>query len=181
MNRSSVTWYGTIVVVAMAILTVALVAVSVAEQKSSNTSDKYVLKDEPKEAADVIATREKVKDKEDIVVVGRIGGRPNPWVKGAAAFSIVDTSLKACNEIPGDKCKTPWDYCCEANLPKATLLVTIVDETTGQTVKQDARELLKAHELQTVVVQGKARRDKAGNVSIAASKVYIRPDKEAVK
>jgi hypothetical protein len=177
MNRPTIIWYSAIMAIVMAIL---ISADSFADQKSPNAS-KYLLKEEPAKAADVITTREKAKDKEDVVVVGRIGGRSNPWVKGAAAFSIVDTSLKACNEIPGDKCETPWDYCCEANLPKATLLVTIVDETTGQTVKQDARELLKAHELQTVVVEGKARRDKAGNVSIAASKVFIRPDKEAVK
>ncbi len=178
MNRTAVIWYSAIMAVVMAIL---LSAEGIADQKTADTSSKYLLKDEPAKAADVITTREKAKDKDDVVVVGRIGGRPNPWVKGAAAFSIVDTSLKACNEIPGDKCETPWDYCCEANLPKATVLVTIVDEATGQTVKQDARELLKARELQTVVVAGKARRDKAGNVSIAASKVFIRPDKEAVK
>jgi hypothetical protein len=66
-------------------------------------------------------------------------------------------------------------------LPKETLFVTIVDEKTGQTLKQDAREQLKLHELQTVVVQGKARRDKNGNVSIAASKVFVRPDKKVAK
>ena len=177
MNRSTRTTWSAMLAISVAILTS---AESFADQKTSNAS-KYLSKEEPAKAAGVISTREKAKDKEDVVVVGRIGGRSNPWVKGAAAFSIVDVSLKACNEIPGDKCETPWDYCCEANLPKATLLITIVDETTGQTVKQDARELLKAHELQTVVVEGKARRDKAGNVSIAASKVFIRPDKEAVK
>lgn len=176
MNRPMKVWYSAIVAIVAAML---ISAVSFADQKAPNS--KYLLKEEPTKAAAVIATREKAKDKEDVVVVGRIGGRANPWVKGAAAFSIVDTSLKACSDIPGDKCETPWDYCCEANLPKATLLVTIVDETTGQTVKQDARELLQVRELQTVVVEGKARRDKAGNVSIAASKIFLRPDKEANK
>src|SRR5262245_59172951 len=136
--------------------------------------DQYVLKEEPKGAASVATTREKAKDKDEVVVVGRVGGRKSPWVKGAAAFSIVDTSLKACNERPGDTCPTPWDFCCEADLAKESLFVTVVDDKTGQTLKQDARELLKLHELETVVVQGKARRDKNGNVSIAASKIFIR-------
>jgi hypothetical protein len=93
----------------------------------------------------------------------------------------VDASLKPCNEIPGDTCETPWDYCCEADLAKATLFVTILDEKTGKILKQDAREALKLRELQTVVVQGKARRDKNGNVSIAASKIFIRPEKDKAK
>ncbi len=156
-------------------------AVMAVEAGNDKAHDKFVVKEEPKGAANVIATREKAKDKDEVVVVGRIGGRTNPWVKGAAAFSIVDTSVKACNELPGDTCPTPWDFCCESNLPTKTLFVTLVDEKSGQTIKQDARELLKLRELQTVVVQGKARRDKNGNVSIAASKVFIRPDKAKTK
>jgi hypothetical protein len=61
------------------------------------------------------------------------------------------------------------------------VLVTLLDEKTGQTLKQDAREALKLKELQTVVVQGKARRDSKGNVSIVASRIFVRPEKEAAK
>jgi hypothetical protein len=181
MSRSALFLSSAVAVAAIAILMQAGAIAREASRDDSTAGSKYVLKEEPKDATSVIATRAKAKDKGDVVVVGRIGGRKNPWVKGAAAFSIVDTSLKACNERPGDTCTTPWDYCCEGNLPKQTLFVTILDEKTGQTLKQDARESLKLHELQTVVVQGKARRDKNGNVTIAASKVYIRPDKEAAK
>src|SRR6478752_5981903 len=147
---------------------------------SANNS-KYILKEEPKDAMGVIDAREKAKDKDDVVVVGRIGGRKNPWVKGAAAFSIVDPSLKACSERPGDTCPTPWDYCCEADLSKATVFVTVVDDKTGKTLKEDAREALKLRELDTVVVKGKAQRDKKGNLTIAASKLFVRPADEAQK
>jgi hypothetical protein len=156
-------------------------AMALETSKDSSTRSKFILKEEPKDAIGVVDARAKAKDKGEVVVVGRIGGRKNPWVKGAAAFSIVDTSLKACNERPGDTCPTPWDFCCEANLPKQTVFVTVVDEKTGQTLREDARESLKLHELDTVVVQGKARRDKKGNITIAASKVFVRPDKEATK
>jgi hypothetical protein len=181
MKRLAAISSGVVAAMAVAILFQNAVMAVEAEKDKAQPREKYVVKEEPKGAANVIATRAKAKDKEDVVVVGRIGGRKSPWVKGAAAFSIGDTSLKACNELPGDTCPTPWDYCCEANLPKETLFVTIVDEKTGQTLKQDAREQLKLHELQTVVVQGKARRDKNGNVSIAASKIFVRPDKKAAK
>jgi hypothetical protein len=179
MKRSLLVRYAA--AMAAAALLVSVVRAGEDTKSDSSIRDRYVLKEEPKDAANVLATREKAQDKDDVVVVGRIGGRQNPWVKGAAAFSIVDTSLTACNERPGDTCPTPWDYCCEADLPKATLFVTVVDEKTGQTVKQDAREALKLHELDTVVVEGKARRDKKGNITIAASKLYVRPAKEAVK
>jgi hypothetical protein len=142
------------------------------------TKSELLLEKEPKGAVDVLALRKDVKDKQDVVVIGRIGGRKNPWVKGAAVFPIVDRSLKPCNEIEGDTCPTPWDYCCAVNVPKATVLVMFVDEK-GKVVKKDPRELLHVKELQTVVVQGKAKRDKAGNVTILASKVHIRNDEEA--
>ncbi|MGD9631999.1 MAG: hypothetical protein AB7G28_10885 [Pirellulales bacterium] len=132
----------------------------------------YRLAEAPQDASDVIALRSDAKGKQDVVVVGRIGGRQNPWIKGMAAFSLVDRSLKPCNEIEGDTCKTPWDYCCESDLGKATLLVTFVDES-GKIIKQDARELLGVKELDTLTIVGKAKRDPSGNVTVLASKVYV--------
>jgi len=146
----------------------------------AEANPELLLKKEPKGAVDVLALRKDVKDQQDVVVIGRIGGRVNPWVKGMAAFPIVDRSLKPCNEIEGDTCKTPWDYCCETNLPKATVLVMFMDEA-GKIIKKDPRELLHVKELQTVVVQGKAKRDKTGNVTVLASKIHIRNDDEAKK
>ncbi len=180
MKRSRVAVFGAVLSLATGIVMYGF-ATARAASKDESSASKVLLKEEPKTPMSVVDARAKAKDKDDVTVVGRIGGRKNPWVKGAAVFSIVDTSLKACNARPGDTCPTPWDFCCEANLPKQTLLVMIVDDKSGQTLKEDARESLKLHELQTVVVQGKARRDKNGNVIIAASKLYVRPDKEAAK
>jgi hypothetical protein len=157
-------------------------APSSAEAPAASTVDKsYLLEEEPKDATDVIATRKDSKDQEEIVVVGRIGGRVNPWVKGAAAFSIVDRSLTPCNEIEGDMCKTPWDYCCAPNLSKGTLLVMVTSKD-GKVVKKDARQLLGVKELDTVTLVGKVKRDKAGNVSILASKLYVaKPENKDAK
>lgn len=141
----------------------------------------YKLAEQPKDAADVIATRGEsenwAENGADVVVVGRIGGRANPWLKGAAAFTIADRSLTPCNEIEGDTCKTPWDYCCEADLGKATALVMFVDDM-GKVVKQDARELLGVKELDTVYLVGKAKRDKAGNVTVMAAKLFVAPQEK---
>jgi hypothetical protein len=160
--------------IVMSLLTQALPAYC-AEPDNRTTNNKFLLKEEPKDAADVLAVRKNAKDQEEVVVVGRVGGRVNPWVKGSAVFSIVDRSLKPCNEIPGDTCETPWDYCCATDLPKATLMVMVMDEQ-GKILKKDARELLGVKELDTVVIRGTAKRDKAGNVSILASKMFVSPD-----
>ncbi len=153
------------------------ISVSAAAPAASTVDKNFLLEEEPKDATDVVAARKDSKDQQEIVVVGRIGGRVNPWAKGMAAFSIVDRTLTPCNEIEGDTCKTPWDYCCEANLSKATLLVMLTNKD-GKVVKKDARELLGVKELDTVTLVGKAKRDKAGNVSILASKVYIASEKD---
>jgi len=134
----------------------------------------YLLTEEPQGAADVITARKEAADGDDLLIVGRIGGGANPWIKDAAAFTIVDPSLKACSDIPGDKCPKPWDYCCETHkLPGATALVKVVD-AEGQTVKADARDLLNVTELSTVVVKGKAQRDDAGNLTVLANGVYLK-------
>jgi hypothetical protein len=61
-------------------------------------SFKYLLGSEPPEATNVIALRSNAKDGDPIVVVGRVGGSKHPVVKGRAAFTIVDLSLRPCNE-----------------------------------------------------------------------------------
>jgi hypothetical protein len=137
---------------------------------------KYLLTEEPAGPRPLLTVRQEAKDGDDVVIVGRIGGEAKPWVEGKAVFWIVDASLKSCKEIPGDKCSTPWDYCCESreSLRQAMATVKVVDDQ-GQTVATDARSLLGVTELQTVVVRGQARRDDQGNLTILARGVYVRP------
>jgi hypothetical protein len=136
---------------------------------------KQLLTTEPEGASSVLEMRETAQDWDEVVVVGRIGGSEHPWVDGRAAFSIVDLTLQACSDIEGDECETPWDYCCETDrLPQATALVKLTDDQ-GSLLATDARELLQVKELRTVVVRGKARRDDAGNVTIQATGLYVRP------
>jgi hypothetical protein len=135
----------------------------------------FLLDEEPSDSANVIAVREAASDGDDIVITGRIGGSANPWINDRAAFSIVDPSLKACSDIPGDECDKPWDYCCETDkLPSATALVKFIDEN-GKPLAVDSRKLLSVKELQTVVVTGKAKRDEAGNLTVLASQLFVRP------
>ena len=141
--------------------------------KTNLDGSKYLLAASPAGGKGVIDVRAKAKDNEEVVIVGRIGGSTNPWIKGKPAFSIVDSSLKACSDIEGDECKTPWDYCCVTDqLPKATALIKVVD-ASGKMMEGDAQELLKLKELQTVTVQGKAKRDDAGNLTVMATGIFV--------
>jgi hypothetical protein len=78
---------------------------------SSVDGSKFLLTAEPSGGNDVIKAREAAKDGNEIVIIGRIGGSANPWVDGRAAFSIVDPSLKSCDEAGSHKCPKPWDFC----------------------------------------------------------------------
>jgi hypothetical protein len=145
------------------------VSVSVVE------NSKLLLTEAPKEAQGVIALRKEAKDGDEVVIEGRIGGAVDPWVEGRAAFQIVDNSLVPCNERKGDDCPTPWDYCCDSDvLPKSKATVKFVD-AQGKTLSTDARQLLGIKELQTVIVKGQAKRDEAGNLTVLASSMFVKP------
>ena len=134
----------------------------------------YRLTTEPIDAQGVKQARADAKDEDEITVVGRIGGDTNPWIEGQAAFLVVDTALKPCNEQDDDACPTPWDYCCDADtLPESKAMVKIVDES-GKPLAIDARKLLGLKELQTVVVHGRAKRDESGNLTVLADGVFVR-------
>jgi hypothetical protein len=141
------------------------------------TGGEYLLTSEPEGALGVREIKQNAQDGDEIVVVGRIGGEKNPWVEGLAAFNLVETELQPCNEIPGDNCPTPWDYCCEPDLADYRVLVQVVDQQ-GKTVPNDARELLGVKELQTLVVRGAAKKDDAGNVTVLAKGIFVRPQKD---
>jgi hypothetical protein len=55
-------------------------------------------------------------------------------------------------------------------------MIKFLDEQE-QTLKIDARKLLSIPKLegQIVVIRGKAKRDEAGNLTVVASHVYVRP------
>ncbi len=142
---------------------------------ASQAGAQYLLAAEPAAAKSILQVREESEHGDEVVLVGRIGGDVNPWVEGRAAFSLVDLSARACSDIPGDNCPTPWDYCCETDkLVKGKTLIKFVS-SDGKPVATDARELLGVKELDTLVVQGKAQRDDRGNLTILASKIFVRP------
>lgn len=143
------------------------------EKANRGVDSQYLVDAEPEGAMPVGEARESVVDEEAVILVGTIGGSSEPFVDGLAAFTIVDPKVPYCSDDEG--CPTPWDYCCTQDQVKDNIAtVKIVDEA-GNPVAEDARQLLGVKELSTVVVQGKAKRDDQGNLTVAASKVFVRP------
>jgi hypothetical protein len=133
----------------------------------------FLLASVPTKVQSVIEARADAKDGDEITITGRIGGSTDPWVNGRAAFQIVDNSLIPCNEREHGGCPTPWDYCCLRNrLPAASATIKFVD-SNGETLSTDARQLLGAKELLHVTIQGQAKRDSAGNLTVLAQGIHF--------
>lgn len=140
---------------------------------SKPADPRFLLAADPANPLSVIEAKKSAKNDEAITLVGRIGGDVKPWIEGRASFLLVDSSFKPCNEIPGDSCETPWDYCCESDLAKGKATIKFVNDK-GETLPTDARDLLAVKELQTLVVKGKAKRDDAGNLVVLAEGIFVR-------
>lgn len=135
-------------------------------------NSQYVADVEPAGAVPVGEARKSVTDEQMVTLIGKIGGSAEPFVDGLAAFTIVDPKVPHCS--PEEGCPTPWDYCCTQDEVKDNIATVKVVDESGSPVADDARKLLGVQELSTVVVQGQARKDDQGNLTIAATKVFVR-------
>ena len=109
------------------------------------------------EAGAIHKVRTQVKPGDDITIKGRIMGNMNPFVEGRAAFILGDTeTMKACSDIPGDSCDTPWDNCCDSPEVKKAGIATIqiVDES-GRVLKEGLEGTGGLEKLAHVTVSGK--------------------------
>jgi len=143
---------------------------AVSHNQHSHDVKGLVLTAEPTGAKGVKDVRKEAKDGEEVVIVGRIAGSKEPIVKGRAAFTIVDLSLEACED------DQPWVMCCtpKEDLLPAMVMVKFVDDN-GQTLPQDARQLLGVKEWNMVIVKGEAKRDAEGNLtSVIAEGIFIK-------
>ncbi|MCD0460195.1 hypothetical protein [Roseiconus lacunae] len=147
---------------------------NVVESAVGSTVDSAFVSDtEPAGAVPVGTARESVENDEQVTLVGKIGGSQQPFVDGLAAFTIVDPKVPHCSSDEG--CPTPWDYCCTMNQVKDNIATVKMVDESGAPVASDAKSLLGVKELSTVVVTGSAKRDSEGNLTVAATKVFVRP------
>lgn len=143
--------------------------------KQINAAD-FLLTSEPGDAIPVGSIKESAKDSDEVVIVGRIGGTTHPWVDGAAAFTIVDESMKACGDGVECSCPTPWDYCCVSpdTLAANTVMIKFVGD--DQRAREfNPKKVFELSELQTIVVKGTVDRDDdTGKFTILAKQLYVK-------
>ncbi len=141
---------------------------------SAAVPERFFLVETPAGAVDVTAAHASVKDGEEVVVRGVVGGSEQPFVAGLAAFTIVDPALKSC-EDDGMGCKTPWDYCCVDPTTLAKGSATIELREGEKLLAAAPRGFHGLDHLKTVVVAGTASRDSHGNLTIVARGLHPLP------
>jgi hypothetical protein len=131
----------------------------------------------PANAQSITEAKATAKPGDTVTIHGRIGGSDEPFIARRAVFTVVDASMPACSDNPGDSCKTPWDYCCEdsTDLAKKTATIQIVG-TDGQPLKTDVKGAAGLEPLAEVFIVGKVRpRDNGDILVVDATGLYARP------
>jgi hypothetical protein len=145
---------------------------SSAQLPASQLPDRFWLETAPPGAKPVAEVREKAKAGEKVVVAGVVGGTKKPFIDGVAAFTIVDASAKKCTP---DECEAPWDYCCEPPDSLSKKMVTIEFRDGASPIRTSARGFHGLDHMKDVVVTGEVTRDEAGNVSLSATGIHVKP------
>ena len=142
--------------------------------------DSVFVAEAPKDAKEVAAVKKSAKKGDTVVVKAKVGGRAEPFVKNRAIFMVADRSLKSCDEIPGDTCSRPWDYCCESPESKKANMATVqFTGADGKPLKVGAQAAGGLEPLRLVVIEGVVSEvDDKGTFVIDARKVFVEPAKK---
>ncbi len=131
---------------------------------------------EPADARPLAAAKAGAKVGDHVVFEARIGGRREAFVAGRAIFFVADPSLRSCDEIPGDTCKYPWDYCCETPESRTKNMATVqVVDAGGQPLRTSLEDRHGLAPLRTVVVVGTVGQADGGNLVVNAEAIHVKP------
>jgi len=130
---------------------------------------------EPADAKCVSVAKKDAKKGDTVVIQAKIGGRAEPFVKNRAIVIIADRCMKSCDQIPGDTCAKPWDYCCEPpeSLKANTMTLQFTGED-GKVLKTSAQGVHGLEPLALVVIEGVVtEKDDKGTFVVRAKRVYV--------
>jgi hypothetical protein len=134
-----------------------------------------LLADAPAGAKDVAVIVSEARHGDEVVIRGRVGGHAEPFAADRAVLQLIDPGIKACSELPGDGCTTPWDVCCEPrdNLLAGSVSIQVVD-ADGRPLRGGLRGVGGLQPLSTVIVTGRAvRPEGARTITINATGLHI--------
>lgn len=130
---------------------------------------------EPADAKCVSVVKKDAKKGDTVVIQAKIGGRAEPFVKNRAIVIVADRCIKSCDQIPGDTCTKPWDYCCEPpeSLKANTMTLQFTGED-GKVLKTGAQGVHGLEPLALVVIEGVVtEKDDKGTFVVRAKRVYV--------
>lgn len=143
-----------------------------ADAKLVTEAAKFLLNEEPANACCIADVRQSIADRQEIVVFGRIGGVPDPWTPGRAAFVIADPAVDF--EAHEHECSDACAFCKTKQDTAATMALVQFLDDSGNVLTTDARKLFNVTAGQMVVVRGHAGTDAAGHLVISATGLYVR-------
>jgi hypothetical protein len=129
----------------------------------------------PAGAVSLVDAKAAAKAGDRVIFEARVGGRRQAFVEGRAIFFVADPSLLSCDQLHGDSCKTPWDYCCETpdNLLRHMATVQVVDDA-GSPLEVSLRDEHGLAPLKTVFVTGTVERiDESGAFVVDAETIHV--------
>ena len=129
----------------------------------------------PPDAVPLVAVKADAKPGDRVVFEARVGGRREAFVENRAIFFVADPSIKSCDQLPGDTCKFPWDYCCETPESRTKHMATVqVVDASGQPLKASLEDERGLAPLKTVVVTGTVDQTEEGNFVVNAETIHVK-------
>ncbi|MDI9402855.1 MAG: hypothetical protein QM516_03180 [Limnohabitans sp.] len=148
---------------------------------SPKIPDNVFVDEAPANAKCVAEVKKSAKKGDTVVIQAKIGGRSEPFVKNRAVVVIADRCMKSCDQIPGDTCAKPWDYCCEPpeSLKANTMTMQFVDDA-GKVLKTGAQGVHDLEPLALIVVEGTiVEKDDKGTCVVRVKRVFVEKPKAA--
>lgn len=123
---------------------------------TSNAFDSFFTDQPIAEPKAIHVARTDAKPGDEIVIHGLIMGREKVFVDGRASFLLGDREkLTPCNEMPGDKCETPWDACCDSKEAKRGNIASIqIVDADGRVLTGGLKGVKGLKELSSLTVSG---------------------------
>lgn len=116
--------------------------------------------------------KQRTKQGDTVVLFGRIGGRPVPFVQGRAVFLLADETLPPCT----DGCATPWDFCCTPpNIIMEGLATVQVLGPDGKTLKTGLQSVNGLQPMAVVMVEGRVVKKDMNVFVVNADRIYVKP------
>lgn len=141
-------------------------------QPAAPLPDGLFVKESIPKARGIKDAKEGTKQGETVVLVGRIGGRPVPFVGGRAVFLLADETLPPCT----DGCATPWDFCCTPpNVIMEGLATVQVLGPDGKPLKTPLQNVNGLKPMAVVTVEGRVAKRDMNVFVVNADRIYVQP------